>query len=233
MCAKSSFCLRQHGTLSLADSFSPRRRKRICQRSSICLRKSYVRRTATTMIEIAEVLPPSPTRLWTLVQQVGVTHAVGSLPWDERGSEQPWDYMPLLRMKKRFEDAGFTLSVIESRPPLDKAKRGLDGRDEEIATVCTLIENMGRLGIPVWCYEWMAVFNWMRTSMSVPARGGALVTGYDNDLMRDAPLTEAGVVTEEQLWENLEYFLKKVVPVAEKWNVQLAMHPDDPPLSPN
>jgi mannonate dehydratase len=50
--------------------------------------------------------------------------------------------------------------------------------------------------------------------------------------MRDAPLTDAGVVTEEQLWENLEYFLKKIVPVAEKWNVQLAMHPDDPPLSP-
>ena len=184
------------------------------------------------MIEIAEVLPTSPTRLWTLVKQVGVTHAVGGLPWEERGSEQPWDYMPLLRMKQRFEDAGFTLSVIESRPPLDRAKRGLEGRDEEIATVCTLIENMGRLGIPVWCYEWMAVFNWMRTSMGVPARGGALVTGYDNDLMRDAPLTEAGIVTEEQLWENLEYFLKKVVPVAEKWNVQLAMHPDDPPLSP-
>ncbi len=184
------------------------------------------------MIEIAEVLPTSPTRLWTLVKQVGVTHAVGGLPWEECGNEQPWDYLPLLRMKKRYEDAGFTLSVIESRPPLDKAKRGLEGRDEEIATVCTLIENMGRLGIPVWCYEWMAVFNWMRTSMSVPARGGALVTGYDNDLMRDAPLTEAGVVTEEQLWENLEYFLKKVVPVAERWNVQLAMHPDDPPLSP-
>ena len=108
------------------------------------------------MIEIAEVLPPSPTRLWTLVKQVGVTHAVGGLPWEERGSEQPWDYMPLLRMKQRYEDAGFTLSVIESRPPLDKAKRGLEGRDEEIATVCTLIENMGRLGIPVWCYEWMA-----------------------------------------------------------------------------
>jgi len=121
---------------------------------------------------------------------------------------------------------------LRAAPPLDKAKRGLEGRDEEIATVCTLIENMGRLGIPVWCYEWMAVFNWMRTSLGVPARGGAMVTGYDNDLMRDAPLTEAGIVTEEQLWENLEYFLKKVIPVAEKWNVQLAMHPDDPPLSP-
>ncbi|HVU10074.1 MAG TPA: mannonate dehydratase, partial [Phototrophicaceae bacterium] len=51
-------------------------------------------------------------------------------------------------------------------------------------------------------------------------------------LMRNAPPTEYGTVTEDQLWENLEYFLKRVVPVAEAANVKLAMHPDDPPLSP-
>src|SRR5689334_20134294 len=135
------------------------------------------------MIKIAEVLGSQPSQLWTLVKQVGVTHVVGGLPYGESGAEQPWDYMPLLRMKRRFEDAGFTLSVIESRPPLDRAKRGVEGRDEEIATACTLIENMGRLGIPVWCYEWMAVFNWMRTSTTTPARGGSLVTGYDHSLM--------------------------------------------------
>jgi mannonate dehydratase len=50
--------------------------------------------------------------------------------------------------------------------------------------------------------------------------------------MQNAPLTEYGVVTEEQLWENLHYFLERVIPVAEKANVKLAMHPDDPPLSP-
>jgi mannonate dehydratase len=184
------------------------------------------------MIHIAEYFGPQPTLLWTLARQVGIRHAVSTLPSDEIGGEQPWDYMPLLRMKQRFVEAGFELSVIESRPPLNKAKLGLDGRDDEIATVCTLIENMGRLGIPVWCYEWMTMFNWMRTSTTTPTRGGAYVSSYDNGLMQDAPLTDAGIVTEEQLWENLEYFLKKVVPVAEKWNVKLAMHPDDPPLSP-
>jgi mannonate dehydratase len=91
---------------------------------------------------------------------------------------------------------------------------------------------MGALKIPVWCYEWMPVFNWTRTSTTVPTRGGALATAYDNDLMRNAPLTEFGVVSEERLWENLKYFLEKVVPVAEQANVKLAMHPDDPPLSP-
>jgi mannonate dehydratase len=91
---------------------------------------------------------------------------------------------------------------------------------------------MGRLGIPVWCYEWMPVFNWLRTSTAVPTRGGALATGYDHTLMRDAPLTEYGIVAEERLWENLRHFLERVVPVAETANVRLAMHPDDPPLSP-
>jgi mannonate dehydratase len=66
----------------------------------------------------------------------------------------------------------------------------------------------------------------------VPARGGALATGYDHALMRNVPLTEQGIVTEEQLWASLEYFLKVVVPVAERAGVKVAMHPDDPPLSP-
>jgi len=186
------------------------------------------------MIKIAEFLSPTPSPLWKLAKQGGADYAVGGLPFDDllNGDDAPWDYMPLLRMKQRYESAGFQLAVIEVRPPLNNAKRALPGRDEEIATVCTLIENMGKLGIPVWCYEWMTDFNWLRTNTSTPSRGGSLVTSFDNALMKNAPPTELGPISEEALWQNLDYFLKRVLPVAEKWNVQLAMHPDDPPLSP-
>lgn len=188
------------------------------------------------MIKIAEMLPPddSALPLWRLMRQVGVDKAVGGLaPASTLGPGQaPWDYLPLLRMKQKYEQFGFGLDVIEARPPLNKAKRGLPGRDEEIQTVCTLLENMGRLGIPVWCYEWMTDFNWTRTSTDIPSRGGSLVSGFDSSLMQNAPLTELGPISDEDLWSNLEYFLRKVLPVAEKWNVRIAMHPDDPPLSP-
>ncbi|MDZ4717164.1 MAG: mannonate dehydratase [Roseiflexaceae bacterium] len=186
------------------------------------------------MIDIAEFLSPNPTPLWKLAKQAGIDYAVGGLPFNEpfNGSDAPWDYLPLLRMQQRYQSAGFKLAVIEARPPLNNAKRGLPGRDQEIATVCTLIENMGKLGIPVWCYEWMTDFNWLRTSTNTPSRGGSVVTSYDNALMQDAPPTELGPISEAELWTNLEYFLHKVIPVAERAGVKLAMHPDDPPLSP-
>ena len=103
---------------------------------------------------------------------------------------------------------------------------------ERIERFCELVDNMGRVGIPVICHNFMPALGPLRTSFTIPSRGGALVTGYDHALMRDAPLTEYGVITEDQLWDNMTAFLRRVVPVAEKAGVKLAVHPDDPPLSP-
>lgn len=184
------------------------------------------------MLEIAEFINPEPTPLWKLAQQAGVNQAVGGLPFNTlQAGEDLCDYAPLKRMKDRYEEGGFDLRVIEARPPLNDIKRALPGRDEEIDRVCRLIENMGKLGIPVWCYEWMTDFNWVRTNLAAPSRGGSVVTSFDASLVPENLTTEPPI-DEEALWTNLGYFLKRVLPVAEKANVKLSMHPDDPPLSP-
>ena len=69
--------------------------------------------------------------------------------------------------------------------------------------------------------------------MDIPTRGNALVTGYDHAVMQQAPPAPAGtMVSEDLLWQNLESFLRRVLPVAEEAGVRLAMHPDDPPITP-
>ena len=182
-------------------------------------------------MQLAEFLPSKPNQLWRLVCQMGIGHAVGPLPWEVKG-EKAWDLMPLILMKQRFADHGLKLSVIENLPPTNHIKLGTPGRDEEIESMKQLVTNMGAAGIPVLCYNFMAQFNWFRTSTTTRTRGGAFVSSYDNSLMKDASLTEAGDISEERLWENLKYFLERIVPVAEKARVKLALHPDDPPITP-
>jgi mannonate dehydratase len=115
---------------------------------------------------------------------------------------------------------------------MEKIKLGLPGREQEVEGVCAFLRNMGRLQIPVWCSMWMPILGVLRTGRANPTRGGALVSGYDHEQMRDQPLTEYGEVTEEEQWENLRWFLERTVPVAEQAGVKMAMHPDDPPISP-
>ena len=37
-------------------------------------------------------------------------------------------------------------------------------------------------------------------------------------------------VTKEKLWENLKYFLEKLMPVCHECDIKMAIHMDDPPL---
>ena len=184
------------------------------------------------MIEIAEMFRPERPALWRLAKQAGVDHAVSVLAPDDGGPERPWDYAPMARVKAAYEQAGLELAVLECSPPMEKIRLGLAGRDEELDWFCTMLTNMGALGIPVLCYNFMAHFGWTRTHVDIPWRGGALVTGYDHASMADLPLTEHGEVPEERIWDNYRYFLHRVLPVAERAGVKLALHPDDPPRSP-
>jgi mannonate dehydratase len=189
------------------------------------------------MLEIAEILlerPPHP--FWRLLTQIGVQRAVGVLPrfmadWRNSAGEQPWEYAPLALYAEQVREAGLTLSVIEDNPPMDALRLGTAGREEELEAVLSLVRAMGRLGIGVWCFNWMPVLGWTRTHVAVPARGGAEVSGFDAALVADAPPTSVGSVPAERLWETLGWFLERVCPVAEEAGVRLALHPDDPPVS--
>ena len=182
-------------------------------------------------MKLALVLRPFTNERLQLARQIGVTDIVTVLPREEQ-TGPVWDFQAILRHRKRIEDTGLTWSVVESVPISDRIKLGLEGRDEDIDHYCQTIRNLGAAGIPIMCWNWMAVFGWIRTSMTTRTRGDALSSSYDHALMENAPLTEHGEVGEERLWESLEYFLKRVIPVAEEAGVKQGLHPDDPPLSP-
>ncbi|MDR1534937.1 MAG: mannonate dehydratase [Planctomycetota bacterium] len=165
---------------------------------------------------------------WLHAGQLGIEHAV-CLSWP--GEDYPfWDFMEFAKLKQRYADYGLNLAVIEAMLPLDEIREGGPNRDRDIDRICRVIVNMGALGIPVFCYNWMARIGWLRTSLRIPARGGSEACGFDESLIRNSPDPGDSLVSRDTLWETLEYFLKKVVPVAEKAGVKLAMHPDDPPL---
>lgn len=189
-------------------------------------------------LRLAEILlEPRFDPAWAQLRQVGVAEAVGVLPrgavdWRGHEPEPPWAYGPLALLRQDVEDAGLRLTVLEDNPPMDRLRLGLPGREEELQAVLELLRTMGRLGIEVLCYNWMAVVPWSRTSTALAGRGGATVTGFDVASWADATPAPGAPVDEERLWESLRWFLERAVPVAEEAGVRLALHPDDPPLSP-
>ncbi|BDC17462.1 mannonate dehydratase [Acidianus sp. HS-5] len=179
------------------------------------------------------MLESSPTPFWSILKQIGVDEATGILPrwypdWRQWRAYDPWDYVPLSNYKRMVEDAGFKLTVIEDNPPMDKIMYGLPGKEEQLESVARLIENMGKLGIQVWCYNWMPD-GWLRTRTALQGRGGALTSGFYEEDLKDSP-PRLGKIDKATLWRNLKDFLSFILPIAEEANVRLAIHPDDPPL---
>jgi len=144
----------------------------------------------------------------------------------------PWKYEAIIGVKEAWKKQGLKFNVVEGPPSLgEKTKLGLAGKDEEIENFISFMKNLKKAGIDVICYNWMPVISWARTSMDRPGRGGALVTAFDYEDIKNKPLTKYGEVPPEAMWKNLEYFLKAVVPEAEKIEMKLALHPDDPQVS--
>lgn len=169
-----------------------------------------------------------------LARQMGVLGAVGGINPGMVGmpGEKNYEIKVIRAVKEAWEKEGLKLKVIEGPPSLNiKTKLGLEGRDEEIEHFITFLRNIGSLGIDTVCHNWMPVISWTRTNMEKISRGGALVSSFDiRDIENEPVITEYGELTHQKMWDNMEYFLKAVIPEAEEAGVKLALHPDDPPI---
>ncbi len=189
--------------------------------------------------------PTDPIPLAHIRQIPGVQGVVSAL-YDVPVGDT-WPKGRLAQLQDHIADAGLRLAVVESVPVHEDIKLGRPTRDRLIANYCENVRTMGELGVRVLCYNFMPVFDWMRTELAMRLPDGSTALAYD-----DAALARMGVdlpgwatsytseevrgllaayreVDAERLWESLAYFLERVVPVAEQAGVRMAIHPDDPP----
>jgi mannonate dehydratase len=164
-----------------------------------------------------------------------------------------WSRESIAALKKATEDAGLAFEVIESIPVHEDIKLGKATRDRLIENYCENIRRVAEAGIKCVCYNFMPVFDWTRTDLFHRLPDGSTTLIYDerqvaavNPLLSDSDLTLPGwdasytrdqlkavvaeyqSLTEEDLWDNLTYFLQRVIPVAAACGVNMAIHPDDP-----
>ncbi|MBV8830217.1 MAG: mannonate dehydratase [Acidobacteriaceae bacterium] len=191
------------------------------------------RRTNTAGMQLAELFYPGDEHKIRIARQVGITHAFFNVS-PILGSIDRDLYSGALRVvKSNLESAGLVFAGVESHPvPAEKIKLGLAGRDEEIENYIAAIRALSQLGVRLICYNWMGGLGWYRTQVNVAGRGGALVSEFRQSDAEKQGLTPWGQISEKTIWDNLEYFLRAIIPVAEQHGVKMALHPDDPPISP-
>ncbi|TCV72210.1 D-mannonate dehydratase [Neorhizobium sp. R1-B] len=167
-------------------------------------------------------------RVWA---QLGVNHISADPP----GPPSSWILDDLERHRDHVESFGLVLDMIQlplPSQPIEKATypdillAGPD-RDRQIDAVCRMIENCAKAGIPAVKYN-LNLIGIPRTELE-RGRGGSLNEAFrwDKTDQQAAPGL-AGLLPEDENWERIDYFLERVVPVAESNRVRLACHPHDP-----
>ena len=194
--------------------------------------------------------PDDPVKI-EYIRQIPNMHSIVTAVYDVPPGDL-WNRESIANLKKITEDAGLHFEVIESVPVHEDIKLGKPTRDRYIENYKENIRRLGEAGVKCICYNFMPVFDWTRTQLDkvLPDGSNALVY-YKDQLEKMDPLTgelslpgwdtsytkeglkalfdDYAKITEEDLWENLRYFLQEIIPVAEESGVNMAIHPDDPP----
>lgn len=163
-----------------------------------------------------------------------------------------WSTESITNLKQSVENKGLSFDVIESVPIHEDIKLGLPSRDKYIQNYKENIKRLANAGIKVICYNFMPIFDWTRTQLDkVLVDGSNALVYYKDQVEKMQPLTGElslpgwdssykkedlkilfdaySKIDEEQLWNNLKYFLEQIIPVAEINEIKMAIHPDDPP----
>lgn len=175
----------------------------------------------------------------------GVVTAVYGVPVGEE-----WDIGKLMRLKSLCNKNALGVEVIESVPVHEDIKLGKPTRDRYIENYKKNIINCGKVGVKCICYNFMPVFDWFRTDLKFLHDDGSDSLAYREEDFKKldknnlrlpgwdesyAPgelkmlLGEYDGMTHEKLFENLVYFLNAIMPACDEANVDMAIHPDDPP----
>lgn len=206
----------------------------------------YGRNNDTVTLENVKQIPNVKGIVW------GLHHLPAGEVWTKEAIQDEVDYI---------QSFGFHTDVVESVNVHEDIKLGLPTREQYIENYKQSIRNLGDAGVKVICYNFMPVFDWTRTDLFHPLEDGSTALYFDkekvmnldpqelvNEISASSDLTLPGweperlarlselfeqyrEVNEDQLWENLAYFLKAILPVAEEAGIQMAIHPDDPPYS--
>jgi mannonate dehydratase len=150
--------------------------------------------------------------------------------------DEKWSAESLTRFREHVESFGIKLEMVPiplpsayiTRAPMPNIMLGKSPeRDREIDQLCEIIRNVARAGIPAVKYN-LSFLGVVRTERTRGRGGASLSTFVYKKARQEPPLTAAGRVTADMAWERIEYFLRRVVPVAEEYKVRIACHPHDP-----
>lgn len=177
----------------------------------------------------------------------GIVSAIYDVPVGE-----VWGNDKIEALKSKANEKGLSFEVVESVPVHEDIKLGNENAKRLIENYCENIRLLGKAGVKVICYNFMPVFDWLRSELARELPDGSNALAYDDETVLslnpieselslpgwDESYTKEGLIellnkykeiSEEQLWKNIEVFLKSIIPVAEEAGVNMAIHPDDPP----
>jgi mannonate dehydratase len=143
-----------------------------------------------------------------------------------------------IRLKTKVETAGLRVWNIGNSDVhnMEEVTLNLPGRDEKIEQYRTFLRNLNKAGLHYTTYAHMGNGIW--SSAPETTRGGAKARGFDIATATGhwggkefkGPMTHGRVFSEKELWDNYEYFIRRVAPLAEELGIFIGIHPDDPPV---